>query len=75
MNKPKKHKSEKPTPEKLLFYKELGGWLRKHPEIYSKKLTVGWEVNIGTIREDLEEEWLEVSTFEIWQSKRKSDSL
>lgn len=52
------------TPELKQHYKRVGIFLKTHPEIQSKKLAIGFQVNIGTIPKKLIEEWLEVSAFE-----------
>ncbi len=51
------------TPELKEHYKRVGIFLKAHPEIQSKKLAIGFQVNIGTIPKKLIEEWLEVTTF------------
>ena len=65
----KKLEQVKKTPELMLFYKQVGEFLKKHPEIQSRKLSLGYQVNIGTIPKHLVDEWIEVSTFELWQKK------
>ena len=58
----KKIEQIKLTPELILHYKQVGEFLRAHPEIKSRKLKVGYEVNIGSISDHLDEEWLEICT-------------
>lgn len=59
----KKIEQIKLTPELILHYKQVGEFLRAHPEIKSRKLKVGYEVNIGSIPDDLVEDWLEICNF------------
>lgn len=51
------------TPELILHYKKVGEFLKTHPEIKSRKLVLGFEVDISTIPDNLVSEWLEVSKF------------
>ena len=50
----------KVTPKLLAYYSRVGVFLKLHPEIKSRKLKLGFEVNIGTIPDNLVEEWIEV---------------
>lgn len=54
----------KVTPELKEHYKKVGLFLKSHPEIKSRKLVLGFEVNIGTIPDNLVEEWLEITKFD-----------
>jgi hypothetical protein len=45
-------------------YAILYSFLRKHPEIEFKKLPIGFQINIATIPECLENEFLELATFD-----------
>jgi len=54
----------KVTEELKNHYKAVGVFLKSHPEIQWRKLALGFEVNVGTIPENLISEWLEVSAFE-----------
>jgi len=49
--------------ERKEHYKNLGVWLKSNPEIEYKKLTVGFQINIGTIPNDKVEEFIRISTF------------
>lgn len=51
----------KVTPKLLAYYSRVGAFLKLHPEIKSRKLKLGFEVNIATIPANLIEEWIEVS--------------
>lgn len=51
------------TPKLILHYKQVGEFLKEHPEIQSKKLVVGYQVNVGTIPDELVDEWLEICNF------------
>lgn len=59
----KKIEQIKLTPELVLHYKKVGEFLKAHPEIEYKKLVVGYQVNIGTIPNELVDEWIEVSSY------------
>ena len=48
------------TPKLLAHYHIVGEFLKLHPEIKSRKLKIGFEVNIGTIPDNLIGEWLEL---------------
>jgi len=52
------------TPKLMEHYRNVGLFLKSHPEIQWRKLALGFEVNVGTIPENLISEWLEVSAFE-----------
>ncbi len=52
------------TPERKEHYKNLGLWLKANPEIEYKKLTVGFQINIGTVPNNKVEEFIRISTFE-----------
>jgi len=54
----------KRTPELLNHYKKVGIFLKSHPEIESKKLVLGFQVNVGTIPDNLVSEWLEITKYE-----------
>jgi len=54
----------KVTPELKEHYKRVGLFLKAHPEIESKKLLLGFQVNISTISDHLIEEWLEITKYE-----------
>lgn len=45
-------------------YKRVGSFLKAHPEIKSRKLVLGYEVDIGTIPDNLVEEWLKITEFD-----------
>ena len=59
----KKIEQIKLTPELILHYKKVGEFLKAHPEIESKKLVVGYQVNIGTIPNELVDEWIVTCNF------------
>lgn len=50
----------KVTPKLLAYYSRVGAFLKLHPEIKSRKLKLGFEVNVGSIPPNLIEEWIEV---------------
>ena len=54
----------KVIPELKEHYKRVGSFLKSHPEIKSRKLVLGYEVDIGTIPDNLVEEWLKVTEFD-----------
>ena len=60
----KKIEQIKLTPELILHYKRVGLFLKSHPEIKSRKLVLGFEVDVGTIPENLVGEWLKVTEFD-----------
>lgn len=62
-------------PERVLFYTELSIWLKKHRTIKFRRLIYGLEVDTSTIPKELIGKWLEFSNFDLWQNKRKSESL
>ena len=49
--------------ERKTHYKNLGVFLKNNPEIEYKKLTVGFQINIGTVPNDKVEEFIIISTF------------
>jgi hypothetical protein len=50
----------KVTPELKEYYKRVGLFLKQNPSIKSRKLALGYEVDISTISDDLVEKWLAV---------------
>ena len=53
------------SPERKQMYKNLHAWLKLHPEIEFKKLNpIGFSINVGTIPDDLIEEFLVISTYD-----------
>lgn len=54
----------KATPELLAHYKKVETFLKANPMIRSRKLVLGYEVNVSTIPDDLIEEWLEITKFD-----------
>jgi hypothetical protein len=50
----------KKTPELIAYYKKVGVFLKNNPKIKSRKLALGYEVNIGTIPNELVEEWINI---------------
>jgi len=52
------------TPKLMEHYRNVGLFLKSHPEIESKKLALGFQVRVDTIPKHLISEWLEVSAFE-----------
>ena len=57
----------KATPELLAHYKKVGNFLKENPMIRSRKLVLGYEVNVSTIPDNLIEEWLEITKFDYKQ--------
>jgi hypothetical protein len=51
------------TPELKEHYKCVGEFLKEHPEIQSKKLVVGYQVDVSTIPDELVDEWIEVANY------------
>lgn len=51
------------SPERKLHYSNLHSWLKLHPKIEFKKLSIGFSINVGTIPDELSEEFLKVCTF------------
>ncbi len=51
------------TPELKEHYRKVGLFLKENPMIESRKLVLGYQVNIGSIPDNLIDEWIEVSTF------------
>ena len=54
----------KVTNELKEHYKRVGLFLKSYPEIKSRKLVLGFEVDVGTIPENLVGEWLKVTEFD-----------
>ena len=54
----------KVTHELKEHYKKVGLFLKAHPEIKSRKLVLGYEVDIGTIPDNLVKEWLKITEFD-----------
>ncbi len=52
------------TPELKEHYRRVGSFLKAHPEIKSKKLVLGYQVDVSTIPDELVQEWLEVTEFD-----------
>lgn len=48
-------------------YKRVGLFLKSHPEIKYRKLVLGFEVDVGSIPDELVGEWLEVTKFDYKQ--------
>ena len=57
----------KVTPELIAHYKKVGEFLKRNPMIRSRKLILGYEVNVSTIPNNLIEEWLEITKFDYKQ--------
>lgn len=52
------------TEAKKTHYSNLHSWLKLHPQITFKKLNpVGFSIDVGTIPNDLVEEFISISTF------------
>jgi len=50
----------KVTTEIKAYYARVGLFLKSHPEIKSRKLVLGFQVDISTIPKELVDEWLAV---------------
>ena len=51
----------KVTQELKDYYKRVGLFLKNNPTIKSRKLALGFEVDISTIPKIKEEEWIEIT--------------
>jgi len=52
------------TQKKREHYLQLGNWLKLHPEIQHRKLHQGgFQIDIRTVPKELEQEFLEIVTF------------
>ena len=54
----------KVTQELKNHYKRVGLFLKEHPEIKFKKLVLGFSVDVGTIPDNLVDEWIEITKFD-----------
>jgi len=52
------------TPELKEHYSKVGIFLKSHPEIKWRKLVLGFEVDVSTIKDELISEWLTVTEFD-----------
>lgn len=49
------------TPDLLAYYSRVGDFLKRNPEIKSKKLPrIGFEVDVSTIPKHLVNEWISI---------------